>query len=98
MVYREPHAAPESQIPEARRGRTIGRFCLTCASIYPLHRLRHAGKPMYGKDHVAAPCAHEGEVFEPGVGWWEPAVVVLPEAVAAPADLVVNAPTKGTQP
>lgn len=85
MVYRLPHAAPESQIPEERRGRAVGRFCLVCASIYPLHRAKHAGKPMYGKDHVASPCAHEGEVFEPGAGWWEPAVEVPPEAVKAGA-------------
>lgn len=98
MVYREPHAAPESQLPEARRGRTIGRFCLTCATIYPLHRNRHTGKPMYGKDHVAAPCAHEGDMFEPGAPWWEPAVEVLPEAELASNTLVVNSPAKGTQP
>jgi hypothetical protein len=85
MVYRLPQAAPESQIPEERRGRVTGRFCRVCASFYPLHRAKHAGKPMYGKDHVASPCAHEGEDFEAGAGWWEPAVEVLPEAVKAGA-------------
>jgi hypothetical protein len=85
MVYRLPHAAPESQTPEERRGRVIGRFCRVCASIYPLHRAKHAGKPLYGKDHIASPCAHEGEVFETGANWWEPAVEVLPEAVKAGA-------------
>lgn len=78
MVYRTSMPAPESQVPEARRGRTVGTFCLECGSVYPLHRDRHAGKPVYGKDHVAAPCAHEGAGFDPGEGWWEPAVEVLP--------------------
>jgi hypothetical protein len=100
MVYRLPHAAPASQIPEDRRGRTIGRFCHVCASIYPLHRERHAGRPLYGRDHIASPCAHEGDLFEPGADWWEPAVVVLPEAVKAPPNsiLVANSPAKGTEP
>jgi hypothetical protein len=102
MVYRIPHAAPQSQIPEARQGRTIGRFCLVCGTIYPLHRGRHTGKPMYGRDHIASPCAHEGDVFSPGETWWEPAVEVLPEAVQAPDSLVAGtagtAPAKGTQP
>ncbi len=98
MVYREPHAAPEDQVPGARRGRTIGRFCLTCATINPLHRNPQTRKPLYGKDHVAAPCAHEGEMFEPGAPWWQPAVEVLPEAVPAPEGLVVGSPAKGTQP
>jgi hypothetical protein len=56
---------------------------------------------MYGKDHVAAPCAHEGDVFEPGAGWWEAAVLVLPQALpetGAPEGQITNAPTKGTQP
>lgn len=98
-MYRVPHAAPADQIPEERRGRTIGRFCLVCAQIYPLHRARHSGKPMYGKDHIASPCAHEGEAFEPGAPWWQPAVEVLPEAVReAASDLVANSPAKGTAP
>jgi hypothetical protein len=36
------------------------------------------GKAIYGKDHISAPCAHEGEAFDPDEGWWEPAVEVLP--------------------
>jgi hypothetical protein len=99
MVYRAPHAAPESQIPESRRGRTIGRFCKVCSQIYPLHRAIHRGKPMFGKDHVASPCTHEGENFDPGEPWWEPAVEVLPEAVQAPeGELVAGSPAKGTEP
>jgi hypothetical protein len=87
MVYRVPIAAPVSQIPEERRGRVLGRFCHTCSSVYPLHRGKHVGKPAYGRDHVASPCAHEGDLFEPGADWWENAVDVLPEpaAPAAPA-------------
>lgn len=84
MVYRYPEAAPQSQIAEERRGRTVGRFCHTCGSIYPLHRSTHGGKPMYGKDHVSSTCAHEGEVFDPAEPWWEPAVEVK---VAVPAEL-----------
>jgi hypothetical protein len=98
-MYRFPHAAPQSQIPEERQGRTIGRFCLVCGSIYPLHRGRHHGKAMYGRDHIASPCSHEGDAFEEGVPWWQPAVEVLPEAVVKAAeDLVVGAPLKGTSP
>jgi len=98
-MYRMPHAAPESQVPEERRGRTIGRFCLVCSTIYPLGRLRHTGKGMYGRDHIASPCAHEGEVFEPGADWWQPAVEIVPEALAAgPAELVAGSPAKGTTP
>jgi hypothetical protein len=99
MVYRFPHAAPQSLLPEERRGREIGRFCKVCGFIYPLHRLRHRGKPMYGRDHIASPCSHEGEVFEAAEAWWEPAVEVLPEAIGAHAeDLVAGAPVKGTSP
>lgn len=82
MVYRTSMPAPAGQVPEARRGRTVGIFCLECGSVYPLHRTRHAGKPVYGRDHIAAPCAHEGEELAPGEPWWEPAVEVLP----APAE------------
>jgi hypothetical protein len=92
MVYRHPEAAPLSQIPEARRGTVMGRFCLVCASIFPLHRGRHSGKPMYGKDHIAAPCAHEGEELKPGAPWWEPAVEVLPPPPAPPATPIDAAP------
>lgn len=99
MVYRFPHAAPQSQLPEERRGRPIGRFCKVCGSIYPLHRRLHRGKPMYGRDHIASPCSHEGDVFEEGAAWWEPAVEVLPEATEKNAtDLVAGSPVKGTSP
>ncbi len=84
MVYRIPEAAPQSQIAEERRGRVVGRFCQTCGSIYPLHRSKHTGKPMYGKDHISSTCAHEGEVFDPAEPWWEPAVEILP-AMPEPA-------------
>ncbi len=92
MVYRIPDAAPLSQIAEERRGREVGRFCLVCGSTYPLHRGRHTGKPVYGKDHIAAPCAHEGELFEPGAPWWEPAVEVLPPPPAPPVEAPAGAP------
>jgi hypothetical protein len=99
MVYRFPHAAPQGQLPEERRGRTIGRFCKVCGSLYPLHRPLHRGKPMYGRDHIASPCSHEGDAFEEGAAWWEPAVEVLPEAIAkADTDLVAGSPAKGTSP
>jgi hypothetical protein len=99
MVYRFPHAAPQSLLSEDRRGRTIGRFCKVCGSIYPPHRLRHRGKPLYGRDHIAAPCSHEGDVFEEGEAWWEPAVEVLPEAIEKhDTDLVAGSPAKGTSP
>ena len=100
MVYRLPHAAPQSQLAVERRGRVIGRFCHVCASIYPLHRERHTGRPLYGRDHIASPCAHEGELFAEQESWWEPAVEVLPEAAQQPADaiLVANSPAKGTEP
>ena len=85
MVYRVPPAAPASQVPPERRGRVMGHYCLICASLYPLHRATHTGRPVYGRDHIASPCTHEGDVFEPGAGWWEPGVEVLPAAAAAPA-------------
>jgi hypothetical protein len=88
MVYRVPPAAPQSQVPPERRGRVLGHFCLVCASLYPLHRAIHTGRPVYGRDHIASPCAHEGDVFAPGESWWEPGVEVLPArapaAMAAP--------------
>lgn len=92
MVYRHPEAAPLSQIPEERRGRTIGRFCHGCGAIFPLHRGRHSGKPVSGKDHIASPCAHEGEEFEPGAAWWEPAVEVLAPPPAPPPEAAAAAP------
>ncbi|HEV7508659.1 MAG TPA: hypothetical protein VGS07_27515 [Thermoanaerobaculia bacterium] len=98
-MFRMPHAAPESQVPEEKRGRSIGRFCLVCSTIFPLHRAKHSGKGMYGRDHVASPCAHEGEMFEAGADWWEPAVEIVPEALAAgAAELVAGSPAKGTAP
>ena len=98
-MYRMPHAAPEGQVPEEKRGRTVGRFCLVCSTIFPLHRAKHSGKGMYGRDHVASPCAHEGELFEPGADWWEAAVEIVPEALAAGAsELVAGSPAKGTAP
>ena len=38
MATDSRHAAPQSQLPEERQGRTVGRFCQVCGSIYPLHR------------------------------------------------------------
>lgn len=83
MVYRAPTPAPASRVAEGRRGPQLGRFCLTCGNVYPLHRARHAGRPMVGKDHIAAPCPHEGEAFDPGERWWEPAVEVMPAPPAS---------------
>jgi hypothetical protein len=84
MAYRGPQAAPESSLPPERRGRVVGRYCRTCASVYPLHAGAHRGKPVHGKDHVASTCACEGRPFAPGEPWWEPAVEVLPPP-ASPA-------------
>jgi len=85
MTYRGSEAAPAGSIAEDRRGRVVGRFCLSCGSVYPLFIGRHRGKPSFGKDHVAAPCSHEGEAFESGADWWQPAVEVLPAATAETA-------------
>jgi len=85
MAYRVPEAAPMNQVPEERRGRILGNFCTVCGSLYPLHRAKHSGKPVYGRDHIASPCAHEGEAFEAGEVWWQPGVEVLPPPPAAPA-------------
>jgi len=85
MVYRVPPAAPASQVPPERRGRAMGIYCLVCASLYPLHRATHTGRPVYGRDHIASPCAHEGEAFAAGESWWEPGVEVLPAPAPAPA-------------
>ena len=84
MVYRVPPAAPLSQVPPDRRGRVMGHYCLICASLYPLHRAIHTGRPVYGRDHIASACAHEGDAFEPGASWWEPGVEVLPPPAASP--------------
>lgn len=85
MSYRVPEAAPMNQLPEERRGRVLGTFCLVCGSLYPLHRAKHSGKPVYGRDHIASTCAHEGEAFEHEASWWQPGVEVLPPPPAAPA-------------
>jgi hypothetical protein len=84
MTYRGSEAAPASRVAEERRGRVVGRFCLSCGSVYPLFITRHRGKPSFGKDHVASPCSHEGELFATEVGWWEPAVEVLPRPPEEP--------------
>lgn len=97
MVYRVPQMAPQSQVPPERRGRVLGHFCLVCASVYPLHGATHKGRPVYGRDHIASTCAHEGDVFAPGESWWEPAVEVLaPPAAAATA--TATAPVAATSP
>lgn len=83
MSYRGSKAAPESRIPAEQRGRVVGRICLACGSVYPLHRAYHQGKSIHGKDHIAAPCSHEGDAFEPGEDWWDRAVEVLPPPVPA---------------
>ncbi len=85
MVYRKVNAAPLSAVPEAQRGEIVGRFCKACGEIYPPHRAGHRGKPIYGKDHVASPCPHEGETFVAGTDWWEPAAELLPAPAPAPA-------------
>jgi hypothetical protein len=85
MVYRAPELVPASRVPADRRGKVGGRFCRSCQQFYPLHRGRHVGKPLFGKDHVASPCMHEGEAFEVATDWWEPAVEMLPAAAATPA-------------
>jgi len=81
MTYRTLALAPASQLPQARRGSTGGRFCHGCGNIYSRYASRHVGKPVYGRDHVSAPCSHEGEPFQAGAGWWEAAVEILPESV-----------------
>ena len=85
MVFRTPHAAPMSRIAEERRGAIVGRFCHGCKAVYPMSRAVHAGDPIQGRDHIAAPCAYEGYPFTPGGEWWEPAVEVLAPPAAAPA-------------
>jgi hypothetical protein len=82
-MYRHIPSAPASNLDPARHGQTVGRFCKACHSIYPLLAGRHSGKPAYGKDHVASPCAYEGHPFDEGAEWWEPAVEVLPRAATA---------------
>ena len=62
----------------------VGRFCKGCRAVYPRFAARHVGKPVAGRDHVASPCAHEGQEFTAGAIWWEPAVELLPAPAAAP--------------
>jgi hypothetical protein len=97
MVYRAPHAAPASQLPAERRGRVVARFCYVCGALYPLHRPTHSGRAAYGRDHIASPCAHEGEEFGDGAAWWVEAVEVLPTALAGDPG-VAGAPLPGTEP
>lgn len=78
MTHRAPHPAPAGRIPEERRGKVVGRFCLACGATFSLHASNHKGKGLYSKDHISSPCSHEGDDFAPGEGWWEPAVEVLP--------------------
>ena len=78
MANRNPQAAPASKVPEERRGAVQGRFCTACGAVYALFSSWHKGKPLHGKDHISAPCAHEGDEFAAGESWWEPAVAVLP--------------------
>jgi hypothetical protein len=84
-MYRHVASAPASSLPEDRRGAVVGRFCRGCKAIYPVHALRHAGKPAYGKDHIGSPCRYEGRDFEPEAGWWEAAVELLPAPEAPTA-------------
>lgn len=79
-MYRRPEIAPAESVDPERRGPAVGRFCRACGSVYPGNAARHAGKPVYGKDHVSAPCSNEGREFRDGAGWWASAVRVLPEA------------------
>jgi hypothetical protein len=78
MVFRAPRAAPRKRVEESRRGPVVGRYCLVCNSTFPLQRGQHRGKPIHGRDHIAAPCPNEGFDFTAGAGWWDLAVEVLP--------------------
>ena len=98
MVYRVPQVAPQSQVPPERRGRVLGHFCLVCASVYPLHGATHKGRTVYGRDHIASTCAHEGDLSAPGESWWEPAVEVLAAPVAAAATATAAAPVAAKAP
>ena len=99
MVYRKLDPAPASRVAPERRGPIVGRFCLSCTGVYPLHAAKHAGKGLYTRDHVSSPCAHEGELFVAGATWWEPAVEVLPAPPApAPAAPQPGAPPPAAPP
>lgn len=75
--------APASALPEERRGPVVGCFCHGCASVFPLFARRHAGRPAFGRDHVASTCPYEGSAFVAGAAWWEPAVEPLPAVPAS---------------
>ena len=83
MVFRAPRAAPQSRITAERRGPVVGRFCHGCGSVYSIHRHRHTGDPLHGRDHIASPCSYEGQEFTVGADWWEPAVEVRPPSPVA---------------
>lgn len=85
MASRSMDLAPLSRVAPERRGVVQGKFCKACATIFPQHLGRHVGKGIHGHDHVASPCAHEGEAFAPADAWWEPAVILLPPPAPAPA-------------
>ena len=89
MVYRAPKSAPQSRVPEERRGRVVGRFCHGCNQVFAFLSSAHKGDPIAGRDHVASTCAYEGRVFDEGASWWEPAVEVLPPPPAEPAPPLV---------
>lgn len=84
-MYRHIESAPASLVAEERRGAVVGLFCRSCRAIYPRLARRHSGKPVYGRDHLATTCIHEGEPFTEGADWWEPAVALLPAVEAPPA-------------
>lgn len=88
MAYRRPNAAPASVVEPARRGRPLGRFCHSCGGTFPPHLSVHRGKGvgLSTRDHVASPCTHEGDRFEEGEEWWEPAVEVLPASAGEYVD------------
>lgn len=80
MTYRSLSLVPVGNVPEERRGSVGGRFCRDCGAVYPRFAARHAGRPIYGKDHISSPCSNEGKLFAAGADWWEDAVEMLPAA------------------
>ncbi|MEO8503945.1 MAG: hypothetical protein ABI609_08625 [Acidobacteriota bacterium] len=92
MAIQSTSLAPQSMIPPERRGAVQGKFCKTCATVFPLQLGRHAGKGVNGHDHIASSCAHEGDTFAAGALWWEPAVVVLPAPPPPPVAAAPAAP------
>ncbi len=75
--------APASALPAERRGPVVGCFCHGCSSVYPRFARRHAGKPAFGRDHLASTCPYEGRDFAEGAAWWEPAVEPLASSAAS---------------